>query len=201
MLLLLGFWSVWLSLIAAPLICLFLMKTRQVQGVPLARVVVLAGSLIVLVPLCWVSGLQWSSTTLNFVSCLSALYAWWILAAAALRIPHIALRIIVGVFCYAPVIPSLLVATIGILGLMFVLGDYLSPAIHDRRLDDQLTCRVTSWGAAFSDSGYTVHLYRSPIWFPIARLEVAETIVNETDPGPGPTSANCEGVAANWRRT
>jgi hypothetical protein len=197
----LAFAFTWFSLVAAPLMSgLAAWRLMNSSGTWLRRGSTLSGGFFLLVFLCWAAGLQWSSVILNFAFCLAALYCWWFIAAAAWAVRPPFLRILAILIGYLPLIPSLLLGTVGTLGLAFILGDYLEPPIDEQRLDRNHTCRITGWGAAFSDSGYTVHLYRSPIWFPLIRYEVASETVDETDPGDGPEHSDCGTVARNLAR-
>ena len=155
-----------------------------------------AAGLILLVVSSWIAGLQTTSTAVNFLFCLVAFLAYWVLAGAAWTVRPRMIGTVLGVIAYTPVILSILFATVGALALVFILGDHLSPPLEARRLDTSHSCRIMGWGAAFSDGGYTVHLYRSLPWFPL-RLEIASVTVNETNPGDGPRTASCDSVAAD----
>ena len=149
--------------------------------------------------LCVAIKLETAFPPLNFLFCLGALLAYWILAAStwAIRAPW--LRISLGTIAWLPFLPSLFIGTIGALGLAFALGDHVSPPQSTARLDWRTTCEISGWGYAFSDTGYTVRLYRAPVWFPL-RHELAAVSVNETDPGNGPASASCQSVYSATRR-
>jgi hypothetical protein len=144
------------------------------------------------------AGLQTLWATFNLLFCVTAFLAYWVLAGAVGTVRPRIVGYLLGMTAYIPAIPSVLLGTVGMLGSALILSDYLSPPLAERRLDAGLSCRVMAWGMVLTDEGYTVHLYRSLPWFPL-HLEVATVRVDETGPRGGPTSATCEGVAAEWR--
>lgn len=192
-----AFYATWFSLLAAPVAgVLLVLRWRGNWGPAPRRGVGWAMAYLGVVALCAATGLQWSSSIINFAFCLGCLYAYWIVAAAAWAIPSAWLRIPLGVLAFAPLGPSLLLGTVGVLGLGFVLGDEVDPPVEIRRLSPMLTCEVSTWGYAFSDDGYDVRIYQSPIWLPIVRRLSRTVRINETNPAPGHESATCESVAA-----
>jgi hypothetical protein len=192
-----GFFMTWFSLFAAPLAGVMLVYRWRDSDAPVLRPAVgWALAFLGLIALCVATGLQWSSTAANFVCCLGGLYAYWLIAAATWAIPLRWLRILLGTLAFLPLIPSLMLGTIGLLGLIFILGDMLGPPVEARRLSHWRTCEVSTWGSAVTDSGYTVQLYWAPAWLPIVRRQLRAVSINETNPAPGRTSASCESVAA-----
>jgi hypothetical protein len=162
----------------------------------LFRLCVAALGLIAIVSLSLFLKVQTASLACNFAFCLAAFLAYCLLAPACWTMRPRVIGFITGTLACAALIPGYILGTIGVLGLDFMLADYLSPPIHVELVAPGLSCRVMAWGAAFADSGYTVHLYRYWPVFPLLRREVASTSVNETDPGNGPTSASCASAAA-----
>ncbi|HXC40041.1 MAG TPA: hypothetical protein VN667_13965 [Burkholderiales bacterium] len=59
---------------------------------------------------------------------------------------------------------------------------------------DGLICRVTEWGMAASDSGYTVKLYKRWPMLPFLERELYSVVVNETNLTSLPRSASCSSV-------
>ena len=188
----------WAAMFTAPALGAFLVVSwRASSHARLRRKLIAAGLLVGVVGLSWTAGLQTSSVAVNFVFCLAAFHSYWVLAAATWMVKPRAAGMVLGIAAWLPIVPTLLLGTVGVLALAFILGDYLSPPREARRLTPGLSCRVTLWGAAMTDEGYTVHLYRSLPWFPLVRLEAATVVVNETSPGTGAASATCESVAAD----
>ncbi|WP_294331714.1 hypothetical protein [uncultured Sphingomonas sp.] len=195
--LMVAFYMTWLSLFAAPLAgSILVARWRGSDGPALRRGLGWALAYLGLVAFCRATGLQWSWRDANTAFGIGILYAYWIVAAAAWAIPTAWLRIPVGVLAFAPLGPSLLLGTVGVLGLGFVLGDEIDPPAEVRRLSPMLTCEVSTWGYAFSDDGYDVRIYQSPIWLPIVRRLSRTVRINETNPEPGHEHATCESVAA-----
>ena len=136
---------------------------------------------------------------INFCLLALAYFAYCLLAALSWTIKPLAIRIPVGLAAYVPLLPGYVLGTIGIVALPFFLADYLSPALKTQEVRPGLLCRTTGWGAAFSDEGYIVHLYRYLPVLPVARIEVKRVTVDETNPGGGQKSATCQSVAALLR--
>ena len=120
--------------------------------------------------------------------------AYSFLAVCCLRIPPLSIRVLalaiaaipVGVGYYA------CTSTTGRLGLAFIVGDYTQPPRHLEQMRADLTCRVFLWGYAFSDTGYTVRLYKSWTWLPLVERSVVTISVNETNDANGPVQpATC----------
>jgi hypothetical protein len=157
---------------------------------------VAALGLIAIVALALFLKVQTASLVCNLALCLAAFLAYCLLAPALWTVQPRFIGFITGTLACAALLPSYILGTIGVLGLNFILADYLSPPTHVELIAPGLSCSETVWGAAFSDSGHSIHLYRYWPAFPLLRREVARVSVNETDPGDGPTSASCTSVAA-----
>lgn len=193
-----AFYATWFSLLAAPMAgVLLVVRWRGNEGPALRRGVGWAMAYLGVVALCAATGLQWSSSIINFAFCLGCLYAYWIAAAGTLTIASPWVRIPLSILASLPLLPSLLFGTIGALALVLVLGDVLDPPIETRRLSSTRVCETSAWGAAFGPSGYTVSIYWSPVWVPILRYTLASDSIEETSPAPGHESATCESVAAS----
>jgi len=108
-------------------------------------------------------------------------------AAAVVVTPLVAL-----VACFVPL-------RFGWFVVQFILLDSTSPPERTEELSPTLSCRVYGWGWAGSDEGYTVYVYRHPPFFPLVQREVAQVIVDESDPNAKPRSASCASVAAPLR--
>ena len=94
---------------------------------------------------------------------------------------------ILALLCAAiPIFAGYVLCTIGLLGLIFIVGDYTRAPNQIEQIDTRLVCRVTLWGSAATDSGYTVHLYRSWAWLPLIERSVLSMSVNQTDQSKGP---------------
>jgi hypothetical protein len=128
----------------------------------------------------------------NLAFLLIAYVAYSFLAACCLRIPFLSIRILGFVIAAIPIGVGYVMCTIGLLEFVFILGDYTRPPRHIQKMRADLTCRVYSWGYAFSGSGHTVHLYKSWVWLPFLERSVVAISVNETadDDGPHATCAD-----------
>ena len=108
------------------------------------------------------------------------------------------IRILALVVAAVPVCIGYFLATIGALGLVFIIGDYSRPPYHTEQMRAGLVCHIRGWGAAFTASGHSVHLYK--VWpeLPFLKREVAMISVNETDPDSEPKRASCADVLAAY---
>lgn len=195
-----AFYLTWIALLAGPVAGAALVwKLRSSRDGVIQRLGIIGITLVAIVGLAFCGGFQTFSPVVNFGFCLTAFLAYCFLASAMWTLRPRALGVATGVIAYATLIPCYILGTVGALALIFILGDYLSPPIHVELTRPGLFCRITGWGAAFSDEGYDVHIYRYPPWFPVVRREIAKVRVDETDPGDGPSSATCAGVAASLR--
>ena len=102
-----------------------------------------------------------------------------------LRIPSMILAAVPIACAYALVTWPFALLTV------FVVGEWLETPRYIEKMNDRLVCRVTVWSTTFSGEGYTVHLYRIAPLAPIFEREVVAIVVDETDPGNGPSSATC----------
>jgi len=186
------------TLLLGPIFGLYLTEKWNLDTAGRQSACLYAAGLICVVGLCWMAGVQTDSTIINLLFGMSAFLAYWVIAAALGTVRPRVVGYLVGMIAYIPAIPSVLLATVGIPASAFMLSDYLSPPLEQRRLAAGLSCRVMSWGMVLTDEGYVIHLYRSFPWFPL-HLEVATVAVSVFDPDYGSTATTCESVAARWR--
>jgi hypothetical protein len=107
-----------------------------------------------------------------------AYFTYCFLVAACVQIPYRIIRYPMMIVVALPICAGYLLATIGALGLMFILGDAFSQPTHVEKMGTNLVCEISMWGAAGSSSGYAVHLYELWPAFPfIEREVVALTVV------------------------
>lgn len=149
------------------------------------------------------SGIRTFSHAADWICGLAAVAAYALAMTVAWRIRPRAAGVAVGAVISAPLL--VLLALLGwlgdgaVLGIEFAVLELTIPPEHTEELSPTLSCRVYGWGAAFTDEGYTVHVYRHPPFFPLVQVEVAAVTVDETNPGDGPRSASCASVAAALR--
>lgn len=127
------------------------------------------------------------------VAALFIIYAvYCFLACASLWLRRPLVKFPLVALASLPILGTYFALTVGSLALMFTYGDMMSPPEQVQKMDPGLTCRTTLWGSAISDDGYTVHLYQTPAWAPFLQRELRTIVVDETDPGGGTASADCE---------
>lgn len=156
------------------------------------RISIACALLIATVVVCCWFGVSLVSTTANAI-CLAATYvAYCFLAISAWRLRQLILRVLTLLVAALPIAVGYVLASVGMLGLMFIVGDYTRPPLQNTEMTTDLECRVTSWGMAASDTGYTVHLYQHWRALPFLEREVAHIVINETNPLPGLANASCD---------
>jgi hypothetical protein len=167
------------------------------------RVCGVAGAVVVLVCVAAVCHIRTFSHAADCVCVLAAVIAYAVAVAAAWRIWPGAAGIAAGAVFVGPLLAvTVCVACFGagsLLGLGFIALETTSPPEHTEEVSPTLSCRVYGWGAAFTDEGYVVYVYRHPPFVPLVQLEAARVSVDQTNPGDGPRSASCASVAAPLR--
>jgi len=86
-----------------------------------------------------------------------------------------------GIIFSVPILAAYFLATIGVLALLFLVGDVVSSPVRSEPMADNLVCERTFWGMAASDSGYTDTLYWRSKYFPFIQKNVGQSRVNETE--------------------
>ncbi len=190
------------GLAGAPLIAFIVFAFVNSRWASVGRVTVIICILtITFVTLAAVLGFSFKNVLLNFVSFAIAYGAYCFLAICCWRIAFLPLRIL-AVFCTAiPVCLGYVMCTIGLLGLMFIVGDYTRDPHRLEQIDAGLECRISLWGMVGSASGYTVHLYRSWDWLPFVERAVVSIPVIQIgyDGDKPPKDADCADAVAQYR--
>lgn len=137
-------------------------------------------------------GVSSISTATNTICLAVAYFSYCFLAISTWRLRPRILRIPALVVAALPIAVGYMLGTVGILALMFIVGDYTRPPFQATEMAPDLQCRVTSWGMAASDTGYTVHLYKRWPAMPFLEREIGHIVINETHPLPGLESASCD---------
>jgi hypothetical protein len=192
----LGLGIAWLTLLGAPLLggmIVWISKSQNPEA--LRRLCWASLAMITVVILATIVGIRTWSAEINLIFWAAAYLSFSILASSTWTLTNKLIRFPLGIAAYLAFVPGYLLGTVGLLGLVFILGDYLSPPQIEEQLRPGLACEVTNWGIAISDSGYEVSLYRYWSWFPILRLKVASTVINQTSPDPNIEGATCDSVA------
>lgn len=190
----------WLGLLAAPPIAVFAFAvTSRFRPALIKRLAIGCAFLVVSIAAAASLDISLTSNAAN-VACLSTAYlAYAFLAASIWRVRSLILRVPALVIAAIPIAGGYVMGTMGVLGLAFILGDYASPPLQAVRMGAGLECRINAWGNVTSDTGYTVHLYRHWPLVPFVEREVSRVTVNETHPGPGPSTASCKDALAALR--
>jgi hypothetical protein len=193
-----GFVIVWAALLAGPAlgIILALRMASQRSGI---RPVFLSGfgCIIFVVALDYL-GVRTSSALINMIFWVLVFLSLCLLLGLIWTIEYKPIRVTLGILTHLIFVPGYVLGTIGILGLFFILGDYLTLPGEKVALKPGLTCEVMSWGNSMSQSGYDVSLYRHVPWASFIRLKVGEVTVNQSSPQSGRKSADCKSAAKEF---
>jgi hypothetical protein len=117
----------------------------------------------------------------NVLWLLACYLAYCLLVASCLQIQKRLLRWPVLLVSAVPIALGYVIATIGSLGLGFILSDALAGPSYTQNEADGLTCSVTGWGFAGGDSGSNGSLFRSWFGVPFLQKEVAWISVDESN--------------------
>ncbi|MFG6486381.1 hypothetical protein ACG04R_06845 [Roseateles sp. BYS78W] len=183
----------WIGILFAPPVAIgtFFITSRH-RPAAMRRLSMTCVLLMALVAAAACLDVSFTSVTANTVCWSAAYFSYCFLAISAWRLRRLAVRIPVLMVAALPVAVGYLLGTVGMLGLMFILDDYTRPPMQTTDIAHGLECRVTSWGMAASDSGYTVHIYRHWALIPLLEREVARIVINQSNPQAGLQSASCD---------
>jgi hypothetical protein len=195
-----GFLLVWLGLLGAPVLAAIIAILTRRQGSP-KRSAIVAGSALLLYFAVACSGLSFVVPWVNLACFVAAYFAYCFLAMVCLRIQARLVRIPSFLVAIVPIGVGYLLSTIGILGLMFIVGDYTRLPDRVEQMATGLDCRVTGWGAVGTASGYVVGLYQSWSGIPFLERRVSSRSVTQVGYlGPEPEGASCSGVWAEYMK-
>jgi hypothetical protein len=193
---------VWGSLLVAPLIAAIIFITVRYKS-PKAQSVVVRGAVaaLLIIACSIVLGIGFVAPLINCVCLAIAYLAFCYLAVSCWQIPDKVFRVLALIAFSMPIVVGYLFAMVGALGLAFVVGDYSSAPIHTENMRPDLVCRINVWGAVFSDSGYTVHLYKHWAAVPLVEWEVERIVVNQSESNARPIAATCHDVLAAYAKS
>lgn len=184
-----------LTLLLAPIAAAVAVASAQNSPLVLRRLWIGVGCYLGVFAAAWVCAIETASSLVNFVVSVSVYAAYSLLVALCLTLRLRVTRLVFGVAGLVSLLPGYLLATVGLLGLFFIVGDEVRSPLQAVVLRPGLYCRITQWGFAASDEGYDVHLYRYWPALPLLQRQVARVTVNETHPVNGLVKASCEGIA------
>ena len=118
-------------------------------------------------------------------------FAYGFIAFSVWRMIRIKLvRFVALLIVLFPVFLGSLLGTIGVLGLVFILGDFASSPIKTEVVADGLVCRKSYWGMAATDSGYEIAIYRQ--FGPFIERKLVSNRVNETNQTETAKGSTCQ---------
>lgn len=179
--------AAWIGLLAAPLVALAAFTSTRGYWRFMLRWLVSASALtLAIVVTSNALGFSFRGATPNVAAFIIAYGAYCFLAFACWQIRFLPLRLLALAVGVLPIIAGYALGTVGMLGLLFIIGDYARPPVRTEQLEGDLQCEVRLWGMAASDSGYTVRLYRVWTKLPFIEQSLARASVNQTDTSKGP---------------
>lgn len=191
----LEFLVIWVSILIAPVFSFvaFFIIQRRVPVAHLKIVFISAFCLLVFLG-CTVLSVSFTNVLANLLCFVIAYLMFCYLVASCWNISIMLLRVLTMLILAVPIGIAYMLGTVGVLGLMFIVGDYTVSPIHTEKQGQNLICTITAWGMAASDSGYTVRLYQNWNVIPFLQRELIAIVVNESAPGTMPSGASCRDV-------
>lgn len=171
------FYGVEAVLLAALPIAFFLMRFLVRREPDHIRSVAFAGGAFLAAVLGFVlAGVSTRGTVPDLVVLLTSYLVLCCLFILSFRLKPVWFRIVSATVLGAPLVVGYLISTVGVLALVFILGDLLPE--HTQEMPSGLLCRVTSFGnATTSVNGYFAHLVR-----PLGIFEKEEFVGQFPDP-------------------
>ena len=183
---------IWAAPLAAFLLALVMGPWRSLHG----WIAAACAALIGLVIGCVILRLSFTFMPANVVTAVAAYTCYCLLAAMIWRMPYRFILRLAAVPALLPIGFTYFISTVGLLGFLFFVGDFIEPPRSTTNMAPGLACQRRFWGSAISDSGYTMKLYRSWPLVPWLEREVASISVNESNDRAEPHSADCSDLMA-----
>jgi hypothetical protein len=120
------------------------------------------------------------------------------LALSSFQIKNKFVRFIAVIILHFPILLGYITSTIGVLALVFIIGDEMSPPVEIKWFPANLRCEVKNWGMAASDSGRNITLYQSWSIIPFLEKQIDSIVINETNPKSKIIISNCEQLFAEY---
>lgn len=187
-----SFLLVWGGLLAAPIVAIVVFVSIK-RKFPKAQAVVARSAVAALLVIAcsFVLGISFTAAPINCVCLAIAYLAFCYLAVSCWLIPNKVFRVFALIGFAMPIVIGYFVVTVGFLGLAFSVGDSGNVPLHTENVRTDLVCRIIPWGMAFTDSGYTVHLYKHWAAVPFLEREVEKIVINQSEPGAGSITVTC----------
>lgn len=106
---------------------------------------------------------------------------------------HKILRAIIWSLASLPILGLYFLTTIGFFGFMFIAADLFFPG-KDMPTEPGFICTKYTWGAAFTDGGYSLSLYKKVPYLPFIKINRASVSVNESVWNPKDTLPTCQSL-------
>lgn len=140
-------------------------------------------------------GFQAPIVNLAFVAISYLAFCYVVASCLRLRLKYI--RISALALLSTPIFFGYVLATIGFLGLGWIVGDVVAAPYRMETIAPNLTCEMKMWGAAAGNSGYNVTIYRVWSFAPFLRRQVVNISVNQN---ASDKNASCADALAAYEK-
>ncbi|PTW63048.1 hypothetical protein C8N35_1011097 [Breoghania corrubedonensis] len=178
---------IWVWILAAPVVAFVARRPRPLS--PQALTICSIG-LLSAVALAAVFNISFVRVEANILTLCAAYLAYCYLAFFPVPEGRKPARYLVRFIASVPIFGGYLLATVGVLGLGLIIADATEPPWRVTPLEGGLVCKVNGWGAAMTDSGYTVSAYRR--YGSLLERRVTKVTVNQS---AGEPEAECADIA------
>lgn len=187
---------VWLGLFVLPAVAWFafalLKRNARLSNAVLTGCLVL----VVVTLLAMVMKLSFRSTAANIYWWLATYLAYAFAAISALRFKSGVVRVLAAIAANLPILGGYFMATIGALGLLFIMGDATRPPMAVETVRPGIGCEMQRQdGGALGYGGYNVRLYA--YWGPALKREIDAIYVDHAPSAHNPIpNAICADVVS-----
>jgi hypothetical protein len=193
----LEFLITWLSLLGTPILAIAIFFIIRQRFPTIQRAIAIGClSYLALIVVVATTGINFTIQAINFSCFALAYFAFCYLAISCWNMKVKAVRIIALALLAIPVFFGYVLGTIGILGLMFIVGDYTNSPLENNKVEAGIICRTTPWGFAGGNSGYTVRLFQRWSALPFLERELRKTVVDQTE---SDRDSSCSDVLATYK--
>lgn len=170
---------VWVSLLCVPIVALvtflIIQQRCSTTWLPAILIGILLGSYGL-----EIGGFSFVNPIANAGWLLLCYICFCFLAALCLLIKPKWLRALALLMTALPICIGYFLATIGVFGLAVIVIETFEDAFHIEQMPSGLICHVARWGMAFTNSGYTVRLYKPWNMLPFVERLVVSVSVDQT---------------------
>jgi len=179
------FWVAWGTLLVGPPLAATLVFFTRKHRRALGLLLVSACATVLLVLTAFLAHVEFVPRPANVVALCAAYLAYCVLAFATGLFRRPLVKWPSTILAVAPIAFGYFLATVGILGLMFLIGDAVREPVERRAMGGRLICQVTTWDG-IGDAGHWVDLYAT--WSPLPIQRRLHRLVSEQTSAAPPVS-------------